>query len=164
MNLPARDQYLKMTDDELSACCTLDFYKGSGPGGQHRNKTSTGVRLIFQPLACQVCDDAERSQHRNRHAALLKLRLLIARTCRAPAPESPAPYRHLQRDNPEYPLELARLLDAIAAAALDHKAAAQTLGLSHGALLKELGRENDVWLDFAAARHAAGLPALSRPR
>lgn len=163
MNLPERDQYLKMTDDELSACCTLDFYKGSGPGGQHRNKTSTGVRLIFRPLGCQVCDDRERSQHRNRHAALFKLRLLIARICREPSPDLSPSYRHLHRDNPDFPLELARLLDVVAVAGLDHKTAARLLNLSNSALLKELGRENDVWQDFAAARHAAGLPMLSRP-
>lgn len=163
MKLPERDRYLRMTDRELSACCTLDFYKGSGPGGQHRNKTSTGVRLIFPPLGCQVCDDAERSQLRNRGNALRKLRLLIARTCREPAPEAVPPYRHRHDENPEYALELARLLDVVEAVGFDHKAAALRLGLSNTALLRELSRENDVWQDFAAARAARNFPVPARP-
>lgn len=163
MNLPDRDRYLAMDDAALSTCCTLDFYKATGPGGQHRNKTSTGVRLIFRPLALQICDDSERSQHRNRAAALRKLRLAIARLCREPLPEPCPVYRHLAPDNPEYPAMLALLADALAACGFDHRIAAEKVGLSRTMFLRELARENDFWLDFAARRAELGLPPLSRP-
>ena len=163
MDLPDRDRYLAMDDAALSGCCTLDFYKATGPGGQHRNKTSTGVRLIFRPLALAVCDDTERSQHRNRKVALAKLRLQIARLCREPLPEPCPVYRHLAPDNPEYPAMLALLMDALDACGFDHKLAAEKVGLSRTMFLKELARENDFWLDFAKERAARELPALSRP-
>ena len=41
-----RDTYLKMTLDELLRACSLKGFQGSGPGGQHRNKTNTGVRRV----------------------------------------------------------------------------------------------------------------------
>ena len=163
MKLPDRNRYLAMDDAALSACCTLDFYKGSGPGGQHRNKTATGVRLIFRPLALPMCDDTERSQHRNRRVALAKLRLLIARVCREPLPEPCPVYRHLAPDNPEYPAMLALLPDALEDCGFDHKLAAEKLGLSHTMFLRELARENDFWLDFVKERAARNLPAPSRP-
>ena len=40
-----RDDFLKLDDSALSACCELEFFKGSGNGGQKRNKTSSAVRV-----------------------------------------------------------------------------------------------------------------------
>ncbi|KAF3342065.1 Peptide chain release factor 2 [Carex littledalei] len=36
-------------DDELMAQCEMDTYKSTGPGGQHRNKRETAVRLKHLP-------------------------------------------------------------------------------------------------------------------
>lgn len=48
--------------------------RGSGPGGQHRNKTSTAVIATHRPTGLQVRVDGGRSQHQNREAALALLR------------------------------------------------------------------------------------------
>lgn len=48
--------------------------RGSGPGGQHRNKTSTGVRLRH-PASGAVAESTEfKSQDQNRQAAFAKIR------------------------------------------------------------------------------------------
>lgn len=50
------------------------FTRGSGAGGQHRNKTDTAVVLLHRPSGIQVRVDGGRSQWLNRQAALGVLR------------------------------------------------------------------------------------------
>ncbi|MEZ4450066.1 MAG: peptide chain release factor-like protein [Nannocystaceae bacterium] len=50
------------------------FTRGSGPGGQHRNKTSTAVILRHLPTGTQVRVDGGRSQTHNRETAMELLR------------------------------------------------------------------------------------------
>jgi len=42
---------LLLTDEELEDQCTLEFSTAGGPGGQHRNKTESGVRIQHRPTA-----------------------------------------------------------------------------------------------------------------
>lgn len=51
----------------------MDFFKSTGPGGQHRNKTMSAVRLVHVPTGIIVTSDAERSQHDNRRYAYEQL-------------------------------------------------------------------------------------------
>ena len=41
--------YLHLTDEELMGQCEMDTFKSSGPGGQHRNKRESSVRLKHLP-------------------------------------------------------------------------------------------------------------------
>jgi protein subunit release factor B len=40
-----RNAWLRASDAELLHQCREERYKSSGPGGQHRNKVETAVRL-----------------------------------------------------------------------------------------------------------------------
>lgn len=51
----------------------MDFYKSTGPGGQHRNKTMSAVRLVHIPTGIMATSAAERSQHDNRRYAMEQL-------------------------------------------------------------------------------------------
>lgn len=53
--------------------CEVTTYRGSGPGGQHRNKTATGVRIKHAPSGCVAEDCTSRSQLDNKRAAWKKL-------------------------------------------------------------------------------------------
>ena len=58
------------TDREaLERDCELEFFIAGGPGGQHRNKVETGVRLTHRPLGLVVTATERRSQSANRDAA-----------------------------------------------------------------------------------------------
>jgi peptide chain release factor 1 len=47
--------------------------RGSGAGGQHRNKTSSAVILRHLPTGLTVRCESERSQHQNRRTAMTLL-------------------------------------------------------------------------------------------
>jgi hypothetical protein len=92
--MPETPDWLALDDTALLAQCDVHIYKASGPGGQHRNKVSSAVRLHHRPTGLSAHGDDSRSQHTNRHLALGRLRMQIALSIRRPA--DPAAWaRHL---------------------------------------------------------------------
>jgi protein subunit release factor B len=62
------------TDREsLERDCDMTFFVAGGPGGQHRNKVATGVRLVHRPSGIVVTATERRSQAANREAAFERL-------------------------------------------------------------------------------------------
>ena len=51
----------------------IDYYRGSGPGGQHRNTSETGVRITHLPPGIVVTDTESRSRHMNQQRAMARL-------------------------------------------------------------------------------------------
>lgn len=56
-----------------AADCRFDYYRGSGKGGQKRNKTSSAVRCTHLASGAVGQSDDTRSQHRNRQIAFRRM-------------------------------------------------------------------------------------------
>jgi ribosome-associated protein len=77
---------LALPEEALLAECEETFFTAGGPGGQHRNKTESGVRLVHRPTGAHVTATERRSQARNRTAALERLRARLEALARRPKP------------------------------------------------------------------------------
>jgi protein subunit release factor A len=73
----------------LAAECQVDFVRAGGPGGQHRNKRCTGVRLMHLPTGVLAQATERRSQARNLQVALERLADLLAARAHVPTPRRP---------------------------------------------------------------------------
>ncbi|HEY0544320.1 MAG TPA: peptide chain release factor-like protein [Pyrinomonadaceae bacterium] len=80
---------LPESDEDLLRECEIDTFRASGPGGQHVNKTESGVRLKHLPSGVVVTCREERSQHRNRAICLRKLRQRVERLNHRPPARVP---------------------------------------------------------------------------
>ncbi|KAL2924922.1 Peptide chain release factor 2 [Bienertia sinuspersici] len=76
--------FLELSDDQLMNQCEMETFKSSGPGGQHRNKRESAVRLRHLPTGIIAQAAEDRSQHKNRASALERLRALLALKVRRP--------------------------------------------------------------------------------
>jgi hypothetical protein len=154
-----RADYLLASDDALIAQCAVDRYRASGPGGQHRNKTESAVRLRHRLSGVTAIGEDARSQAENKLHAVRRLRAAIALEVRepvvldgyAPSPRlaalvagGTAPLGAKTRLTGEYWAAVAELLDLLVAGDLEIGSTARRLGITTGALSKLLLHDEHV--------------------
>ena len=170
-----RIDYLTASDDALIAQCEVDRYRASGPGGQHRNKTESAVRLRHRLTGVTAIGEDSRSQAENKVHAVRRLRAAIALSVRepvaldghAPSPRlaalvagGTAPLGARTRLTGDYWAAIAELLDLLVAGDLEIAATAQRLGITTGALSKLLLHDEQVARAVNDLRRARGMRPL----
>jgi protein subunit release factor B len=76
----------ELSDPQLLAQCEVQAHRAGGPGGQHRNKAETAVRLVHLPTGVAAEGKDQRSRGQNLSAALERLREKLARRAYRPPP------------------------------------------------------------------------------
>jgi hypothetical protein len=166
-----RADYLLASDDALIAQCEVDRYRASGPGGQHRNKTESAVRLRHKPTGVTAIGEDSRSQAENKLHAVRRLRAALALELREPVVAiSPrllafvaagtAPLGERTRRTAEYWAAIGELLDLLVANQLEVGTTAQQLGITTGALSRLLLHDDHVARAVNDLRRARGMRPL----
>jgi protein subunit release factor B len=85
-NAPVTPRWHLLSDEALLAQCRVEVHRSGGPGGQHRNKVETAVRLRHLPSGVLAIAKDERSRAQNLSRALARLREKLLRRARKPKP------------------------------------------------------------------------------
>ena len=160
--------------ESLMRDCEVRHTKGSGPGGQHRNKVQTAVVVTHTPTSLVGSASESRSQQSNLGKAVFRLRMRLALKCRTSTAsdandvsEPSALWTSRSRsgkisvneNHADYPAVLAEALDSIWETR-DVKASAASLGVSTSSMVKLLAKEPLALTQVNALRASIGLPAL----
>jgi len=150
----------RLSDEQLLKQCRVETFRGPGPGGQKRNKTSSAVRLTHVSTGVSVIAGESRSQQRNRLIALRRLRHRIALQVRQPWRGDGPIDLGISRRSADYPAVMGLVLDALAAMDWSISASAAAIGTTTAPLVHFLRSDEKLWTEVNAKRRTAGLKPL----
>jgi hypothetical protein len=141
-----------LAPEALLTQCEVERGRAGGPGGQHRNKVETLIRLVHTPTGIEAHAGERRSAQDNKNVAVFRLRLALAVWVRTPVPEGEARSPLWLTRCPDggggriacnpahadFPALLAEALDMTVACGLDVKRASLRLCCSASQLVKLL--------------------------
>ena len=161
-----------LTNETLLKQCEIAFGRGSGPGGQHRNKVETYVTITHSPTGITASAGERRSQIQNRGQATRRVRLALAREVRTKVDRNNHRRSELWEQrrqgkqlsvNPthtDYPALLAEALDVIYARKFDVAGSAGVLGVSMSQLAKLVRHDKRAFGVVNQGREERGMPRL----
>lgn len=173
---PSPPRWLDLSEQALLSSCHFDAFRGPGPGGQKRNKTSNSVRLIHEPTGIHVVAGESRSLQENKLRAIRRLKLRLATDIRYPIElrwfEPPAwidAVRQLRRlavshRNEHYARTASLVLDLLQARNGSVGDVAKLLEVTTTSVVKLLEEEHQLWAAANAIRKNAGHPPLDKRR
>ena len=142
MSHPAR-----LPIETLLQACSVKRTRGSGPGGQHRNKVETAIVITHLPTAVIGQASEKRSQKHNRDVAIERLRINLALAVRSETGIDTQPSElwcsrvkskkiQVNIKHEDFPALLSEALDFTNARGFEIAAAAEALGVSTSQLIK----------------------------
>src|SRR5437667_6070891 len=157
--------FYELSDEALSAQCRWEAFRARGPGGQHRDKTNTAVRVTHLPTGISATGGEARSQRENRIHALKRLRLKLALEIRGPidrtkftppdwflqsrylpkgSPPSRAPTLKITPRHHDFFRAVALVMDIVAEMRGDPPKSAAMLGISTSSLMRFIQQDGQI--------------------
>ena len=170
--MPGRNASITQPDEKLVAECFAETYRSGGPGGQHRNKTDSAVRLTHRPTGVVVTATERRSQHENRRRAIERLRQAIALEARQAVDPAAPPagmlrqvltdraWPRVSQRSEAYLVGAAEILDRLEACGAKVSDVATGLGVSTASVVKFLELDTDLWSAANRIRQKCGQKPL----
>ena len=162
-----------MDDEHFLRHCRWEAFRGPGPGGQKRNKTSSSVRIVHEPTGLIGIAGESRSQAENRAKALGRLRHRLVLEVREPIePEGfdcPEWFAQLVRQagrlrvprrGKDYLRTLGLVLDALCACGWSISEAGRLLNVSTAGLAAFLAMDEKAMAKVNQYRAERGLKPL----
>jgi len=161
----------KLPPDQLLQSCAIERTRHSGPGGQHRNKVETAIRITHQPTGLVAFAGESRQQEVNRRKAVERLRRILAIEIRCVESDVVTPSSMWEQrcrkqkiqcseSHGDFPALLAEAMDAVDAKEYDVRRAAAALGCSTTQLVRFLARVPDALERVNAERVSRGMRPL----
>ncbi|MCA9041893.1 MAG: peptide chain release factor-like protein [Planctomycetaceae bacterium] len=162
---------VELSPSDLLKECQTTRTRGSGPGGQHRNKVETAISLLHLPTGIQGEATEKRSQEANRQQALKRLRLKLAVEVRQlerlddlPSPlwkkRFPQGKLNISPNHEDFPIVLAEALDVLQGHEYEMNQAAIHLGCSSSQLARLLKLEPSAFAEVNRIRSKLGYHTL----
>ncbi len=141
-----RKELLSLDDIDLLQHCEYESYRTTGPGGQHRNKVETAVRLKLRHFPQIMASATERrSQFENKLSAIKRLRIQIAIELREKDLSDLPDSWNITEKNSQYPFFLANILDALTFYDYEIAKTAAHFQLSTGRFVRYLSSDQKLW-------------------
>ncbi|MEZ6095339.1 MAG: peptide chain release factor-like protein [Pirellulaceae bacterium] len=165
MNHPSQ-----IAESELLKGCDEQRTRGSGPGGQHRNKVETAIVITHRETGVTGAGSESREQKRNRENAIFRLRMNLALAVRTPV-DSGEPQKlwekyitggriRINENNPDLPALLADALNRLEEAKGDLAPVAIALRVTNSQLARWLKSVSAAWVLVNRWREQNNLPRL----
>lgn len=161
----------RISEADLLQQCELSFGRASGPGGQHRNKVETAVRILHQPSGIEARATERRAQGANRRTAQFRLRIRLAVhvECTPASGEIPSELWTSRcrggkivcsDEHHDAPSLLVEAMTACRLHGFVHQEAARQLKCTGSQFLKFLANFPEAREELEKSRAARGLPRL----
>lgn len=169
MDSPSTTHPASLPIDELLRDCEIKRTRGSGPGGQHRNKVETAIVITHRPSGIFGQASERRSQKENREVAIGRLRIALALGIRTKPVESDCRQPstlwkqrvsgrkiNVSPEHQDFATLLAELLDWLVDAEFEASEIAEPLGCSATQIVRWLAREQAAFEWVNRERGAIG--------
>lgn len=160
-----------LSDEDLLKQCRIGRDRGSGPGGQHRNKVETTVVLTHEATGISVQAGERRTARENMQTALRRLRRALAARHRLPVPTGEARTETWRRRtqgrrlvvserHQDHPAMVAEAMDMLAATGWEPRKASRRLLVSPTQIVRLVHECPEAWIVLNEERRRRGLHPL----